>query len=245
MRGEETAVQARRTIKELVEQLNNTGMEGKIMAIRLLPSGDALLTMDDEGARSAWLKDTKWLTVFGQNARVKRRGFTIVAHGVKVSGIRDQARVKSEIYAQNPRLRNSVEILWVAPSKKLLNNRRTMGALCITIAEPEQASLIIEHGLVWNYQIYDCEPYAGDSVTQCFRCYGFGHIARMCRNIPKCGFCADPGHHTNDCTVKEYPAKHQCVSCGEGSNHASWARECPVHRRQMGGRQFNQNVQRE
>jgi hypothetical protein len=83
VRGEETAAQAQRTGKELAEQLNGTGMPGQVVAVRKLPSGDSLLTMDEERTRDSWLRDTKWLAVYGQNARVKRREFIVLAHGIK------------------------------------------------------------------------------------------------------------------------------------------------------------------
>jgi hypothetical protein len=59
VQGEETAAQVQRTGKELAEQLNNTGIEGQIVAIRCLPSRDTLLTIDNENTRNTWLKDTK------------------------------------------------------------------------------------------------------------------------------------------------------------------------------------------
>ena len=76
-----------------------------MVAIRRLPSGDALLTMDEEKSREAWLKDTKWLEVYRQGARVKRRAFIILAHGITVNQVQvqDQEAVRREIYKQNPK----------------------------------------------------------------------------------------------------------------------------------------------
>jgi hypothetical protein len=209
-------------------------MLGQVVAVRKLPSGDSLITLDTEETREIWLKDTKWLAIYGRNARVKRREFVVLAHGIKVNQVQDQAKAKQEIYNQNPKLRGIVEILRVTWSKKLIRSGRTSGPLQVSVAEPEQANLLIRDGLIWDYQIHECEPYSGEcTVTQCFQCYQYGHVARMCRNTPRCGFCAAPGYATNDCIAKEDRAKHQCVSCGKGSNHTSWARECPVHERKV------------
>ena len=136
MRGEETASQAQRTGKELAEQLNSTGMLGQVVAIRRLPSGDSLLTMDEEKTRDSWLKETKWLAVYGRNARVKRREFIVLAHGIKVNQVQDQNKAKREIYNQDPKLQDSVEILRVTWSKKLIRSGRTTGPLQISVAEP-------------------------------------------------------------------------------------------------------------
>jgi len=209
-------------------------MPGQVVAIRRLPSGDALLTMDEEKSREAWLKDTKWLEVYGQGARVKRRAFIILAHGITVNQVQvqDQEAVRREIYKQNPKWQDQVEILRVAWAKKLVRSGRTSRPLQVSVAEPEQANLIIESGLIWNHQIHECEPYNGNCiVTQCFKCYSYGHVAKMCRNTARCGFCAAPGHATRDCIASEDKEKHRCVPCT--GNHPSWARECTVRQRQI------------
>ena len=162
-------------------------MPGQVVAICRLPSGDALLTTDEEKTREAWLKDTKWLEVYGQGTRIKRRAFIILVHGITVNQVQvqDQETVQREIYKQNPKLQDQVEILCVAWAKKLIHSGRTSGPLQVLVAEPEQANLIIELGLIWNHQIHECEPYNGNCiVTQCFKCYSYGHIAKCAGTQP-------------------------------------------------------------
>jgi hypothetical protein len=208
-RGGETPEQARRTGKEVVDQLNNAGMDGQIVAARNLPSGDIVLTTDEEATRTKWLTDRKWTAVLGEEARVKRREFVVLAHGVKVSQIQDTKQAIEAIYGQNPKLRDTVEILRVAWARKLLQSGRKTGPLHISVAEPEQANILIQGGLVWDYQLHDCEPYIGEcQITQCFNCYQYGHLAKMCRNIQQCGFCAGANHATNDCMKKEDGTLH-------------------------------------
>jgi hypothetical protein len=85
---------------------------------------------------------------------------------------------------------------------------------------------LIDAGLIWQYELHDCEPFTGNCViTQCFKCYQYGHVGHHCHNTQRCGFCAAPGHNTNDCLGKEEKAMHRCVLCK--GNHPSWARECP------------------
>jgi hypothetical protein len=54
-RGKEDQTQLDRTRKELAEQLNNTGVKVEVVAVYQLPSGDLILTMEDEKARNQWL----------------------------------------------------------------------------------------------------------------------------------------------------------------------------------------------
>jgi hypothetical protein len=209
-RGVETAEQAQRTGNELVEQLNSAGADigGQIVAARRLPSEDIVLTTDEEQTSTKWMADQKWLRVFGTDARVKRREFIVLAHGIRVSQVQEPQQAIQDIYKQNPKLQGTVEILRVAWTRKLLRTGQKIGPLHISVAEPEQANVLIRSHLIWDYELHDCEPFIGEcQVTQCFQCYQYGHLARMCRNTPRCGFCAGPSHATNDCMVKEDSSK--------------------------------------
>ena len=225
-RGNESNIQKIRTYKEIVEQLNGKGMAGEVIAVRKLPSGDVVLAMENEQARTSWLTNQSWLSTFGAGARVKKREFAVIAHGIRVNQVQGQGQAIEEIYKQNPKLRGSVEILRVAFAKKLLRSGRTTGPLIISVAEPEQANCLIDAGLVWHHELHDCEPFDGNCVvTQCFKCYQYGHVARVCQNLLRCGCCAALGHVANDCLRKDDKSKHRCINCR--GKHQSWARECP------------------
>jgi hypothetical protein len=149
-RGAETTEQAQRTGKELVEQLNSAGTDigGQIVAARRLPSGDIVLTTDEEQTRTKWIADQEWLRVFGTDARVKRREFIVLAHGIKVGQAQQPQQAIQNIYSQNPKLQGTVEILQVAWARKLLRTGRKIGPLRISVAEPEQANILIKCGLI-------------------------------------------------------------------------------------------------
>ena len=231
VRGTETMAQKNRSYKELIEQLNTAAAAGKAVAIRQLPSKDLVITMESEQARNEWIKNTEWLSALGEGARVKRREFAVMAHGIRVAQIQGQTQAIEAIYEQNANLRGTVEILRVAFTKRLLRTERTTGPLIISVAEPEQANRLIDAGLIWQYELHDCEPFEGNCViTQCFKCFQYGHLAKHCRNAGRCGFCGAPGHATNDCLGKEEKAMHRCIPCR--GNHPSWARECPVRAKQ-------------
>ena len=164
VQGKETADQKRRTYKELLEQLNSAGVAGAAVAVRQLGSGDMILTMEDEHARTSWLANTKWLATFGEGARVKRREFAVMAHGIRINQVQGQTQAIEELYRQNPKLRGAVDIVRVAFTKKLLRSGRTTGPLIISVTEPEQANHLINAGLIWQYELHDCEPFEGDCV---------------------------------------------------------------------------------
>jgi hypothetical protein len=49
LRGEETPAERQRTAKELADQLKVSGIEGKVVAVRKLPSGDSLSLLWSRG----------------------------------------------------------------------------------------------------------------------------------------------------------------------------------------------------
>lgn len=77
-------------------------------------------------------------------------------------------------------------------------------------------------------------------ITRCFKCQGYGHIAKHCElkePVMICSYCAE--HHLpKDCPVKNEPNKHACHNCiripalGTLSStpHNSLSSHCPVYR---------------
>jgi hypothetical protein len=138
-----------------VEQLNASwdrtkrGEAREVVAIRRLPSEDMVITIVDKKARTSWLADRKWLATLGEGAQVKMREFAVVAHRIRVNQVQGTQDERIEqVYKQNPRLQGTVDILWVAFSKRLIRSGRTTGPLIISMAEPEQANSLIDAGLI-------------------------------------------------------------------------------------------------
>jgi hypothetical protein len=67
--------------------LNKAGLKGQIVAVQSLPSGDLILTTDEEATQTEWLQNTQWLLVLGGRARIKKSEFTVIAHGIRVNHV--------------------------------------------------------------------------------------------------------------------------------------------------------------
>ena len=115
-----------------------------------------------EHTRNDLIQDQGWLKVLGAGAKVKRREFTIIAHGIRINQIQDTAEATRKIYEQNPHLVGRVEILRVSWQKRTIRTGKATGPLQIGVAEPDQANIIIEAGLLWNHELHDCEPFSGE-----------------------------------------------------------------------------------
>src|ERR1700716_4301102 len=232
--GNETTTQRQRTGQQLVKELNETIGESDIVAARRLPSGDILATFQGEKEKTKWESQKKLLQAFGEDARVRIREYTILAHGIHVAAINlaNQNKAIAEIYSQNPRIKDKVKIVRLGWSKKALSQGKTRSALYIGVASPEQANLLLNQGLLFESELHDCEVFEGEcQVTQCFKCMEYGHIAKQCKNLIKCGFCAAIGHLSQDCLKKNDRNSHHYAICKKpGARHTAWARECPTRK---------------
>ena len=68
-------------------------------------------------------------------------------------------------------------------------------------------------------------------IIQCFDCYEYDHIEKMCKNFTKCDHCAK-SHETNRCSKDEIEITHRCINC-EQTEHQIWARMCSVRHKEM------------
>ena len=73
------------------------------------------------------------------------------------------------------------------------------------------------------------------AVSRCFKCQGFGHIAKHCRHKEEvCSHCTEEGHGAKTCPKKTQSAV--CVNCrrfGLKGGHAASSKECPAHRKAL------------
>lgn len=69
------------------------------------------------------------------------------------------------------------------------------------------------------------------SLTRCYRCQSFGHVAKYCKEkVDTCGHCSEEGHNFKVCPNKN---RHEvCVHCKRikrPDDHSSRAKNCPVY----------------
>lgn len=82
-----------------------------------------------------------------------------------------------------------------------------------------------------------CNVFDYYNIIRCFKCNGFGHFSRECKNEESCGKCAGP-HKTKDCDSEEM----KCINCLKSTeklniplnyNHTAFDRECICYKRVM------------
>lgn len=121
-------------------------------------------------------------------------------------------------------LHPGLQVSKMAWLKRKLPAGKTHSAVILSTTNPETANQVIAKGIICNYSLHTAEYYSPlFTVTQCFKCQAYGHIASHCRKEAKCGKCAG-SHNTRECTKEET----QCANCNQ--KHNAWSNSCPTRR---------------
>jgi hypothetical protein len=225
------AMQARTPV-EIVRAVN-TALSGEeaVAARRLRVSGDVVLTFR-EGA-TKYKANEEWIKgAFGATARPSRREYTLVAKGLNTSRLKDAHCQPGELLTELQKT-NTTEITRITP--RLPKNDRVYAALIIGVSSEEAATSLCRDGLVWEAQIFTCEPYVqGIEVVRCFNCQKFGHIGKYCTKPAKCARCGLAAHEGGEtaCPRAAYESskRFQCANCH--GPHPAYSPRCPAAREQ-------------
>jgi len=212
---------ARRSAIEVVAAANIALSTSEVVATRRLPSGDIILTFQDSIPQTA-LQNQGWVQrAFGETARLFESEFTVIAKGLPVDRITriNQSQLLIDLQSQAPEITR----LKVEPARTPLARFTT---LILHLRSAEAAKRLCNRGLIWQAQIFNCEPYSSDlRIQRCFRCHQFGHKGRFCKNKARCGHCAGLAHPQGDAGCPQIHGTKKCVNCGGA--HPAWDRQCP------------------
>ena len=85
--GNEEPQQKQRSGLDIVRDINAELCDQSVVAARRLPSGDVIVTFDNQQKRDQWAKGPEIVRAFGSTARVKAREYTVLAHGIRVAAL--------------------------------------------------------------------------------------------------------------------------------------------------------------
>ena len=201
----------------------------KAVGIKRLPSGDLIVQTPHEEAKKVLQDNQKWLVDLGKSGAILRDRFPVFVHSVRVDNIdQDEDKARQHIQSENRTLYPDLRIVRMAWPKSTAIKQKKYSSLILEVDTPEQANKLIQNGLCEGGEIKRCELFeSGCKLTQCYKCQRYGHVARACRGVVRCTYCAK-GHTVKDCPLKEAQdiKDKKCANCK--GQHEAWARNCPV-----------------
>ena len=182
----------------------------EVIATRRLPSGDIILVFNDHIPGSA-TKQQEWVQkAFGPTAKLYESEFAVLAKGLPVDRLNRTAtqQILQDLQTTVPDItRCKVELARTSTARYT--------TAVVHLRSVEAAKRLCERGLVWQAQIFNCEPYSTElRPRRCFSCHQFGHIGRYCRNKARCGHCAGVAHLQGEGECPQLASgKKKCINC--------------------------------
>ena len=101
----------------------------------------------------------------------------------------------------------------------------------IEFDQEQDMKIALFNGIYFGRIRIRCEPFRpAPSITQCYQCQGFNHVAKDCKNKVKCMRCAGP-HKSSECPEKNKNSFNpKCTNCK--GDHVAASRECPKFKEQ-------------
>ena len=152
---------------------------------------------------------------------VPEKRHRVVAIGVHQTISEDD--IKSELAKSN------IKIIQV---QRLKFNGQPTRKVVVEFDNEQDMKIALFNGIYFGRIRVRCESYrTTPPVTQCYKCQGFNHIAKDCKNNQKCVRCAG-AHKSTDCPDKNKEAlKIKCSNCH--GNHVASSRECQKFKDQI------------
>jgi hypothetical protein len=219
-------------VERAIAQSGNENIDSiKVLSSNQLRSGDLSIrtaTSKEVEALKQFADD--WVHRIGNRATLRITTYGIIAHGMRTSTM-DMDRfeeLREQILLDNKPFIPQAEIRYVG---WLTRNAPTKAASSIVIefSKPEDANKIIDEGLIWQGEVFQCERYERQCrVKQCFKCQHYGHIGTQCKATIACGYCAQE-HESRECPSKlDRNVPRKCAACrGE---HEAWSYQCPTRK---------------
>ncbi|KAK9700810.1 hypothetical protein QE152_g31016 [Popillia japonica] len=151
----------------------------------------------------------------------------IVIYGVSVLDIKDREEFSKNLLTQNKLDRTSATVLNIV---RVIGKEPTVNV--IIEVDPFLFKSIMQKGKLfigWKR----CQVRESYHILRCYKCSGFGHLAKNCRSPTSCPKCAGD-HALQDCSS----ADPKCVNCVRSNdkyqtnysvNHSVFDKTCPIY----------------
>ena len=167
--------------------------------------------------------DLIWFLIINQAVKINHRKFTIIIHKMHMIALNcsKQKIMIQQFLSQNIYLKNHIEILSTCWFKKILKKSKLNTYLIINMTFSAQINLLISKNLLFHNKLKNCELFHENCrITQCFNCYEYKHVVKICWKEKKCNICAASDYDDQICSFQNISVRHRCVNCNW--NHLVW-----------------------
>jgi len=196
----------------------------QLVGMNKLPDGAIRLhCRDEESAQMLQFMD--WTKAF-PGIEKHRSKYGIVVHMVSKLDINpsDTETYKDQVeQLEDENTRSNLRVAQIVPLRRRPKRNQTSihHSIVIFTYSAKEADECINLGVIINGEQYSAQRYTPQlNITQCYKCYAFGHRATQCRGPGRCGKCGSTEHETTECTEEV-----RCCNC-QGA-HPAWHIECP------------------
>ena len=168
------------------------------------------------------LSTVNWNGAFESLTTYKPK-YGIVVHGVPVTEI-DALQTNATTTQEWEEVNGGIKLGTIKPLRCKSRANRIPSAhqsIIVFIDDPHAADKCIKLSFFIDSEHNKAEKYAPQlHITQCYKCYEYGHRATHCKQKEKCGHCSAESYKTEECKSTE----HTCCRC-KGS-HQAWFLKC-------------------
>lgn len=212
-----------KTYAEMLRAIKEAAPEGEngIKAAKKTRNGEVLLTMEGGRDKISTLKTAITNKVEGVQTRCIRKGETIL-HLSNVDAITTREEVRTSIQRQINAADIEIEIRSLRPTQR-------ENQIATVAVDSDTAKKLLELGQL-RIGFNTCRVRERVDIIRCYRCHGYGHVARACSAPSRenlCLKCGTAGHKASECKGETH-----CVSC-EKDGHRTGTLSCPIYRKMV------------
>lgn len=190
------------TRKEILDNIRPSDMNIKINGIKENKNGTVIISC--EGEEDATTLEAKIKEKLVTNYEIRKS--LLRDPRIKIVGIIEnynEEDLEKEIKQHNSFLKDNIKILHI----KRNNNRNNSTAYAEI--NPSSYEELMHYGRLrteWQY----CRVFEDFNVNRCYKCNGYNHVAKNCKNEIICSKCARTGHTDKEC---ENEHDQRCINC--------------------------------
>ena len=118
-------------------------------------------------------------------------------------------------------LKNCIKILNTHWFKKTLKKNKSNTHLIINMISSIQINLLISKNLLFHSKLKNYKLFHENCrIIQCFNCYKYKHVIRICWKEKKYNIYAASDHDDWVCSFWNISIRYKCINCNQ--NHSAW-----------------------